>query len=99
MASREQDGLTNKTKKNYSKSYGEILKDNLVSLFNILLFVIALALIIVRAFDQLMFLVVLFFNIAIGIYQEVRAKHTIDRLRLVTAPNAEVRCSTNYNFF
>lgn len=54
------------------------------------MFVIALALIIVRAFDQLMFLVVLFFNIAIGIYQEVRAKHTIDRLRLVTAPNAEV---------
>ncbi len=90
VASREQDGLTNKTKKHYSKSYGEILKDNLVSLFNILLFVIALALIIVRAFDQLMFLVVLFFNIAIGIYQEVRAKHTIDRLRLVTAPNAEV---------
>lgn len=90
VASREQDGLINQTKNNYSKSYGKILKENLLTFFNILLFVIGLALMIVKAFTSLFFLVILILNIAIGIYQDVRAKKTIDRLRLVTAPSAEV---------
>lgn len=90
VASREQDGLINQSKNNYSKSYGKILKENLLTFFNILLFAIGLALMIVKAFTSLFFLVILILNIAIGIYQDVRAKKTIDRLRLVTAPSAEV---------
>ncbi len=88
--SREQDGLVNQSKRNYSKSYREIFKENLVSLFNIILIVIAILLIWVKEYGSLLFLVVLFANVAIGIYQDIRAKKTIDRLRIITAPNAEV---------
>ncbi len=88
--SREKDGLINKTKKHYSKSYGQIFKDNLITLFNILLIIIAIALISVGEWQSCLFLVVLFANVSIGIFQDIRAKITIDKLRLVTAPNAEV---------
>ncbi len=87
---REKEGLINQTKRNYSKSYREIFKENLISLFNIILIIIAILLIIVKEYGSLLFLVVLFCNIAIGIYQDIRAKKTIDRLRIITAPNAEV---------
>lgn len=90
VASRIQDGLVNKTKKRYSKTYGQILKDNFITLFNVLLIVIGLALILVGRVQNCLFLVVLIFNIGIGLFQDIRAKRTIDKLRLVTAPSAEV---------
>ena len=90
VASRQQDGLVNKTKKHYSKTYGQIFKDNFLTLFNILLIVIGIALIAVGEWTKCLFLLVLALNVGIGLFQDIRAKLTIDKLRLVTAPNAEV---------
>ncbi len=90
VAARQQDGLINKTKKHYSKTYGQIFKENFLTLFNILLIIIGIALISIGQWNQCLFLIVLVLNIGIGVFQDIRAKHTIDKLRLVTAPNAEV---------
>lgn len=90
VAARQQDGLINKAKKHYSKTYGQIFKEKFLTLFNILLIIIGIALISIGQWNQCLFLIVLVLNIGIGVFQDIRAKHTIDKLRLVTAPNAEV---------
>ncbi len=88
VESRHKVGLTNQVKKKYSKTYLEIFISNIFTFFNILLIIIGVALAIVGQWTNLFFLVILFANTAIGIGQEIRAKHIIDRLRLVTSPTA-----------
>lgn len=83
-------GLTNKTKQQVSKSYSEIIFTNIFSFFNILLFLIAGAMVWVKYYGGLFFLVILFANMFIGLIQDIRAKKTVERLRLVTAPTAFV---------
>ncbi len=88
VESRHKAGLTNQIKKKYSKTYLEIFITNIFTFFNILLITIGVALAIVGQWANLFFLVILLANTVIGIGQEIRAKHIIDRLRLVTSPTA-----------
>lgn len=47
----------------------------------------------IQAWTDLVFLVIVTANIIIGTYQELKAKKTIDRLSLLSAPSATViRC-------
>lgn len=85
------DNLVNATKNKTSKSIPAILFSNIVTFFNILTFTIAGILISVKAFTDLVFLAIVTANIVIGIIQEIRAKKTIDRLSLISAPTAVVR--------
>ena len=82
--------LVNNTTKTYSKTYKQIFIGNIFTFFNILCIIIAIALMLVGSFGDLFFLVILIVNTTIGIYQEIKAKHTIDRLTIVTAPTATV---------
>ena len=84
------DELTNTTKKGSTKSKKAIIFSNIFTFFNILTFTIAGWLISVQAFTDLVFLVIVTANLIIGIYQELRAKKTIDRLSLLSAPSATV---------
>ncbi len=84
------DNLVNDSKIKTSKSVGRIIFGNLVTFFNILTFVIAGFLISVKAFTDLTFLLIVLINIGIGTFQEIRAKKTIDRLSLISAPTAIV---------
>lgn len=90
VAKREADGLTNKSKSSYTKSYWEIIKDNVFTFFNIVLIILAICLIVVGAWSNCTFLVIMLANIVIGIFQEVRSKKTIEKLKLVTAPTSMV---------
>jgi len=84
------DNLVNDSKIKTSKSIGRIIVGNLITFFNILTFVIAGFLISVKAFTDLTFLFIVLINIGIGTFQEIRAKKTIDRLSLISAPTAIV---------
>ena len=84
------DALVNKTNNKKSKSIGRIIVSNVFTFFNILTFLIAGCLIYVGAFTDLVFLVIVCANISIGIIQEIRAKKTIDKLSLLSAPTALV---------
>ena len=70
--------LTNEKRKNYSKTLWSIIFRNVFTFFNILLLTIGLALVAVGSFTDLFFLVILFFNTVIGIYQEYKAKKMIE---------------------
>lgn len=87
---RKEQKLTNKTKKASTKSYPRILLDNVFTFFNILLFVIAALLIYTANYSSLFFLVILFCNMAIGLFQDIKARRLVDKLKIVISPNIEV---------
>lgn len=81
--------LENKSSSGTSKSIGRIIYENVVTYFNMLLLGIAIVLIVFGQVSQLTFLVIAIINTLIGIYQEIKAKKTIDKLKLVTSSNVE----------
>ncbi len=87
---RIEDGHVNKEMKINSRSYFDIIRDNILTFFNLLCTVMAVALIYVESFSDLIFLVIILLNIIIGTVQEIRAKKKLDKLKLMTAPVVRV---------
>ena len=88
---RQMAGMANVTDTGSTKSVPGIIFSNLFTFFNFLNFSIAAWLISVGSeVTNLLFLVVITLNLVIGIVQEIRAKKTIDRLSLLSAPTANV---------
>ena len=83
-------GLNNVNTQPKSKSIKRIFYDNIVTLFNILNIILGIAVFAVGSYRNLLFLGVMFFNTAIGIIQEIRAKKAIDKLSIVSATRAVV---------
>jgi len=81
---KKQQGLVNKVKKKFSKSYLNIFANNLCSFFNLLGLICFIALIATGApVSQFIFVFFYLANITIGIVQEIRAKKCVDKLSLV----------------
>lgn len=78
------------SKETSTKSTAQIFKDNICTLFNLLNLLIAIALIYVHAWSNLFFALVIIVNISIGIAQELKAKRLIEKLTLLSQPNANV---------
>ena len=87
---RKKDKLVNKIKQKSSKSLWKILFDNIVTFFNLIWLVILVALILVESYSNLLFVIVISFNILISIIQEIRAKVTVEKLKLLTTPRVKV---------
>lgn len=79
--------LTNNTKVKSSKSYASIIFKNIFTFFNMLWFIIAVALVSVGAYKDMLFLFVVVANTAIAIIQEIRAKITVEKLSIETSPH------------
>lgn len=90
VAKRKEQNLTNDTGNDKGKSIPKIILTNVFTFFNILYFVITIILIILGEYDNLLFLAVVIFNLLIGIYQEIRAKLTVDKMKIMSAPSAVV---------
>lgn len=73
-----------------SKSIKRICYDNIVTLFNILNLILGILVFLVGSYRNMLFLGVMFFNTSIGIIQEIRAKHAIDKLSIVSASKVAV---------
>lgn len=82
--------LVNNTKQRTSKSYMRIFLDNIFTFFNVLWVIIIIALVIVKSYSDLLFVIVIVFNTGIAIFQEIRSKKTVEKLSLVTAPKVTV---------
>lgn len=88
---RIEHGLFNFTPKKGGKSYLNIFLSNIFTFFNMLTFTVAIALIVFQSgIEKLFFMVIVLLNTAIGIFQEIRSKRTVEKLKLVTAPTATV---------
>lgn len=73
-----------------TKTVKQIILSNIFTYFNLIFFVLAIALIAVGSFNDLLFLPVVAANILIGTVQEINAKRTLDKLNLLNAPTARV---------
>ncbi|MBP3338080.1 MAG: cation-translocating P-type ATPase [Lachnospiraceae bacterium] len=73
-----------------TKSIGEILISNTFTLFNGINLFLAIMLIMVGSYKNMMFMGVVFWNLFIGIFQEIRSKRIIDKLSLLQEPKAVV---------
>lgn len=83
-------GWDNRAKTRTGKSYFRIVTDNVCTYFNLIWAIIIGVLIAVGAYSELLFSVVILANTALAIIDEAVAKHTVDKLSLVSAPRVRV---------
>jgi cation-transporting P-type ATPase E len=76
-----------------SRTVSQIVRANVFTRFNALLGTMLAVIVVVGPLQDALFGGVLIANTAIGIFQELRAKRTLDRLAVLTAPKARVRRS------
>lgn len=72
------------------KSAARIVADHLLTLFNLINFVLAGAIFLAGSYKNLLFVLTVLSNFAIGVFWELRAKYTLEKLRLVTQSHLEI---------
>lgn len=85
VAKRNEENLLNISKLKTSKSLASIFVKNIFTFFNMTCLVVASALIVVGAYSDLLFMVIVILNTVIGIVQETKAKRIIDKLSLTNS--------------
>ncbi len=83
-------GFGNRMTGQDEKSFAEILRGNVFTLFNFLNLAIACCLIAVGSYRNILFMLVVILNIGIGTVQEWKAQQTIRRLQLLNASQVNV---------
>jgi cation-transporting P-type ATPase E len=71
-----------------SRSYASIVRANVLTFFNLILVVFGVLTLVYGDWRDALFLMLLVTNSGIGILQEVRAKHALDRLAALVEPTA-----------
>jgi len=87
---RKAQNLTNKVERTVGKSYASIFIDNIFTFFNMLGLSIMVLMFVLGSFGNLFFSVVILANTGIGIIQEIKAKKSIEKLSIMSAPTAKV---------
>ncbi len=89
VQARRSQGLGNTPPPTTTRSYAQILRENVFNFINISIFVLGAALVIVgRPMDALLSVGIILLNILVSVVQEVRAKRILDRVALLTRPQA-----------
>jgi cation-transporting ATPase E len=84
-------GLGNAALPPTSRTYWQIVRENVFTFINNILIALGLLLVAVgRPVDALVSVLVIATNVVVGVVQEVRAKRTLDRIALLTRPTAAV---------
>ena len=90
VAERIERGQVNRVEDATSRSVEDIIRANVFTRFNAILGSLLVVILIVGPLNDALFGIVLVSNAVIGIVQEVRAKRTLDKLALLSAPQARV---------
>lgn len=91
VARRQAAGLSNAFALPTSRTYRQILRENVFTFINNVLFLLGLALVALgRPGDAIISVGVILVNVVVAVVQEVRAKRLLDRIALLTRPKATV---------
>jgi cation-transporting P-type ATPase E len=90
VAKRVAAGRVNQVPRAHSRTVAEIVRANVFTPFNALLGSLLVLIVVVGPIQDALFGVVLVLNVTVGIVQELRAKHTLESLRVLTDPKAKV---------
>ena len=80
---RIEDKLVNIDTEVGTKTVSEIIRENVITLFNVINIILAVAVICVGSFKNLTFIIIITINTLISIIQELRSKKTLDKLKVV----------------
>lgn len=83
-------GKINTVDNHITKSYKQIFLNNTITFFNILNASLLALVIFVGSYKNTLFILVIIINTIAGIYQEIKAKRTLDKLSILTASHVEV---------
>ncbi|MGZ5295753.1 MAG: P-type ATPase, partial [Actinomycetota bacterium] len=87
---REARGQVNLVPRSHTRTVTQIVRSNVFTRFNALLGAMLAVILVVGPLQDALFGFVLIVNAGVGIVQELRAKRTLDRLTVLTAPKAQV---------
>ena len=88
---RRSQGKANQIPGQSTRSYGQILRENVFTFINIVLLGLGIALVSLgRTSDALISISVILVNIIVNVIQELRAKRILDAIALITRPRATV---------
>ena len=87
---RKDDGYVNEMPDKKGKSILQIFLGNIFTFFNMLYLVIAIILMAYGQWAQITFLIVAIVNTGIAIFQEIKSKISLDKLKIVAAPTVKV---------
>lgn len=73
-----------------TRSVRQIVRENTLTLFNAINVILAVFVLVTGSYKNMLFMVVIVCNTAIGIVQEIRSKRTTDRLSIVASSKATV---------
>lgn len=91
VTDRRAKGLGNNVKLQTSRSYWEILRQNFFAPTNVILYIIGIVLIALGLLsDAILSVGLVMLNVFVGVFQEARAKQTLDKIALLTRPTATV---------
>ena len=91
VADRRARGLGNSAPPPTTRTYEQILRENVFTFINIVLLCLGIALALLGRFgDALVSTTIISLNIIVSVVQEIRAKRTLDRIALLTWPTATV---------
>lgn len=88
---RRAKGLINQSSSKTSRSYWQIFRENIFTFINLVLVGLGIALVFLgRPSDAVVSVLVILTNVVVSVVQEIRAKRTLDRIALLTRPQATV---------
>src|SRR3989440_5282169 len=88
---RRAQGLSNEMPLKTSRSYAQIVRENIFNPLNTLLYALGITLILLgKVSDALISIGVVVLNVTVSVIQEVRAKRTLDQISLLTRPKTTV---------
>ncbi len=82
-------GWTNDQPEIITKSYAGIFRTNVLTLFNIINFVLAALILVYGELKNMLFIIIVTCNIVVGIVQEIRSKRVLEKMSLVSAPHVD----------
>lgn len=87
---RQQLGKTHFVESKTTKTYKEIIFNNIFTFFNLINILLFACLVFVGSYRNTLFISVIFFNTLTGSYQEIKAKRTLDQLSILTKQQIDV---------
>lgn len=87
---RIQENKINRVTSETTKSYKDIFFHNIFTFFNLINIILLACVFAVGSYRNMLFILVVIFNTLTGIYQEIKAKLTLDKLSILTNNTVEV---------
>ena len=84
------DGQVNAIQDSSNRSVKDIVMGNTLTFFNFLNIVLLALVLSVRSYKNMLFIFIIIANTLIGIFQEIKAKITLDKLKILTVSHVDV---------